>query len=266
MPLGSGNQPAAGASASRASAARWPSWVKKNKAPSGGLDVEKLSNPKPVAWGEESPDLPLVFPLNKNTPPLPTPTSTGSGNRPNPDWQMKLVGSGSHATGFDAGSKTGVDRLIYEDVYNYPSQGSGDPPGQGSLYQKPGGHDKVSQGYRPDTGLPPQPVEEVGRPFRTVASRHSGYRPHGESFPWQEKVNYQLFVQKPRDGGARRLPLPKRIIQSSDGFQRYRQTYRMSKYDPNIDAREPEGVSGVGPAVPPAGPEFMRPPWYGNPR
>lgn len=267
----SGNQLApAGASASRASAARWPSWVKKSKATSSLLDVEKLSNARPVAWGEERPDQLLVFPLSKNTPSLPAPASTGSGSRPSSDWRMKQVGSGSHIAGLDAGSNAGVDqgRLVYEDVYKYPPQGSGAPPGHGSLYQKPGGHDTVSHGYRPaDTGLPPQPVE-MGRPFRTVSSQ-SGYRPHEESFPWQEKVNYQLLLQKPQDGAARHPAplLPRRIVQSSNSFQRYRQTYKMSKYDPNVNVRKPEGASGVGPAVQPADPEyFMRPPWYGHPR
>lgn len=219
-----------------------------------------------MVWGQERPDQPLVFPLNKKTPPLPAPTPTGSWSRPNFDWQMKQVVSGSDATGLD----TGVDhgRLVYEDIYKYPFQGSGAPPGQGSPSQKPGGHDKVSQVYRPDIGLPPQQVEEVGRPFRTISSRQSGYKPHKESFPLQQKVDYQLFLQRPQDGVARPPPPPppKRIIQSSNSFQRYSQIYRMSKYDP-IDARKPEGVSGVGPAVKPAGSQnFMRPPWYGHPR
>lgn len=263
--LGSGNQPAhAGASASRASAARWPSWTKKGKAKSSLLDVEKLTNARPVAWVQGRPDQPLVFPLNKNqnTTPLPAPTSTGSGSRPNSDWQVKPVGSGSH-TGFNAGSNVGVDddRLVYK----YPSQGSGAPSGQGSPSQKPGGHDQVSQRYQlADNALPPQQVKEMVRPFRTISSRQSGYKPYEGSVSQQQKVHSQLLLQKPRDGFA--PPPPKHIIQLSNAFQRYRQSYRMSRYDPDF-ASQPEGFSGVGPAVQPADSQyFMKPQWYGHPK
>ncbi|XP_056870795.1 uncharacterized protein LOC130514912 [Takifugu flavidus] len=261
LPLGSGNQPAnAGASASRASAARWPSWVKKSKAKSSLLDVEKLANARPVAWVQERPDQPLVFPLNKNQNTTPLPASTGSGSRPNSDWQVKPVGSGSH-TGFNAGSNVGVDdsRLVYK----YPSQGSGAPSGQGSPSQKPGGHDKVSQWYRlADSGLPPQQVKELVQPFRAISSRQSGYKPYEGSISRQQKVNSQLLLKKPRDGFAPPPPPPKHIIQLANAFQRYRQSYRMSRYDPDFDASQLEGFSGVGPAVQPADSQyFMKPQW-----
>lgn len=264
MPLGSGNRPAhAGASASRASAARWPSWAKKNKAKSSVLDVEKLANARPVAWVQERPDQPLVFPFNKNTTLLPAPA--GSGSHPNSDWQVKPVASGSQATGFNTGSNLGVDgdRPVYQDVYKYPSQGSGAPSGHGSPSQKPGGHNKVSQKYQPGANsLPPQQVKEMVRPFRTISSRQSGYKPHEGGVSWQQKVNSQLLLQRLQDGIAPPPPPPKRIIQSANGFQRYRQTYRMSRYDPNFDASQPEGFSGVGPVVQPADSQYFKPRWY----
>lgn len=223
-----------------------------------------------MAWVQERPDQPLVFPLkHKNTTPLPATTSTGSWSRPHSDWQRKPVGSGSQATRFRTGSNVGVGdgHLVYEDVYKYPSQGSRAPPGQGSPSQKPGGH-KVSQGYQPgDIGLPPQQVKEMLQPFRTISSRHSGYKPYEGSGSWQQKVNSQLLLQRLKDGVAPPPPPPKRIIQSSNGFQQYRQTYRMSRYDPNFDASQPEGSTGVGPAVQPADSQrFMKPQWYGNPK
>lgn len=265
LPLGSGNQPAhAGASASRASAARWPSWAKKSKATSSVLDVEKLANARPMAWVQERPDQPLVFPLkNENTTPLPG-SSTDSGSRPNADWQVKPVGSGSQATGFNTGSNMGFDhsRLVYEDVYKYPSQGSGAPSDQGSPSQEPGAYNNVGQGHQPaDSGSRPYDVKGMVRPLRTISSRQSGYRPREGRVSWQQ-ANNQLLVKRPRDGGV--APPPKHIIQSSNGFHRYRQSYRMSSYDPNVDVSQPEGVD---PAVQPADSQnFMRPPWYGHPR
>lgn len=267
LPLGSGSQPAhAGASASRASAARWPSWAKKSKATSTILDVEKLANARPMAYVQERPDQPLVFPLkNENTTPLPASMSTNSGSRPNADWQVKPVGSGSQATGFNTGSNVGYDRsrLVYEDVYKYPSQGSGAPSDQDGPSQEPGAYGNVGQGHQhADTGSRPYDVKGMARPLRTISSRQSGYRPYEGRVSWQQ-ANNQLLVKRPRDGGAPPSP-PKRIIQSSNGFHRYRQSYRMSSYDPNVEESQP---GGVDPAAQPADSQnFMRPPWYSNPR
>lgn len=250
----------------RASAARWPSWVSKKNPIKSGVDIEKLQNARPVAWVQERPDQPLVFPLkgdNANT--HSGHTIQSSGSHQSSDQQPKPVDGGSH----DASSSTqkvNDGRLIYEQVFNYPAQDRRAPQSRGSPSQAPGGHGQGSQRHQQLK----QSLMEGGRPFhlsRLISPRQSGYEPHEGKFAWQQmRFIPEQVPQKPTTEAHAPAPPPppKYIIQSTNGFQRYRKTYRMSKYSPDFDAPQPE-LKEFGPVFQPATSKYFKDPrWYSH--
>lgn len=256
----------AGASASRASAARWPSWASKKNPVKSGVDVEKLENARPVMWAQERRDQPLVFPLkgnNANT--LSGPTIQGSESHQSSDQQQKPVDGGSHDAGSSA-ENVNDRRLVYEEVFKYPTQDSGAPQSQGSPSQAPGGHGQDRQWY-PQLKQQPKEGGRPSHPSRSISSRQSGYKPHEGKFAWQQmRYTAEQVPQKPSDEVRPPAPPPpKYIIQSTNGFQRYRKTYRVSKYSPNFDAPQPDGLKEFGPVFQPAASKrFKDPQWYSH--
>lgn len=202
------------------------------------------------------PDQPLVFPLKGSSAKAPpAPPSQGSENPPS-SGQPKPAGGGSSMPWFNTGSDTKrVNKPGFEGIFNYPAQGSGAPQSQGSPPQAAGGS---SQGSPPrPTFLQKQAVKGGAQPSRPVFSRQSGYQPprrevwHREVSWQQNPANANQSPQRQSAGVQPPVPPPSYIIQSSSGYQRFRKTYKKSKYTPEFAAPQSEGSPVLQPAAPP---------------
>lgn len=220
--------------------ARWPSWAsKKTPVKSSGLDVERLQNARPVAWGGARPDQPLVFPLQgKKADSPPAPPSGGSRGQPGSD--PKPASGGRRVPGSAGGSHRPP---VYEEVFKYPGQGGGAP--QGSPSQAAGGAGQGSQaGY---ASLPKQqPPAKRAWPTKSSSSQ-TGYQPPKGKVSWQQQPVPPKWDPPRQSAEPVPPPLPVYIIQSSNGYQRFRKTYRKSTYDPDTKQVDPV----LGPASEP---------------
>lgn len=200
---------------------------------------------------QEHPDQPLVFPLQGSSGnALPAPPSQGSQDPPSSDWQPKPATGGGSVPGFNtsSGTKWVNNKPLYENVFNYPTQSSGAPLGQGSPPQVAGGS---SQGSRPSHALPQRgPVNWRAwllQPSRPLSSDQSGSQPHGGVVSLQRNPAAAYHAPQRWSATAYVPALPlSRLIQSSSSYRRFGKTYTKAKYTP-----WPEGSPALQPAAPP---------------
>nr|XP_043907283.1 formin-like protein 20 [Solea senegalensis] len=293
---GSNTQPGAYPSKTKHSPAQQPAVVPTRRTMLNAPKVEGLVNGQPRDWGLENLNKPLTFPLKPKYQQQPDPVQPQSFNvaapsndmnaspsgggaaqnepyaEPDPyqavkppgfHWQPEPVPSGpAEASSPRQDSNTGtsegeIPNLIYEELFDYPSENAAQSQSSSSTSETAGGNDQsryVSPGSSTDYSSEPVVPSHPNLPSPGKGSSNSGrknlnsgqvgYQPQKGRRPQQpaKKVVSQR-VSEPILPPPPPPPPPRYIIQYRDGYQRYRQLLSKLKYSTEFDPIMPVGAA-----------------------
>ncbi len=198
--------------------------------------------------------------------PAPSSTSQAATSRSFDTWQPVPVSSGYALAGSSAAgsgsSKT--PHLVYEDVFQYPSENTASSRIYGAISNTVGGYGPAdymrrgsSTGYAPTrlrypTNAGARPVYLSG--LGSASSGHTNYRPRDEisTQPQKPGVSTRKVAVSQR---VSELIYPNYMFQARNGYQLGRYRFSQTRYTPAYPAPVPvssTGVKGPAPAQPAA--------------
>ncbi|XP_062264557.1 uncharacterized protein LOC133971285 isoform X1 [Platichthys flesus] len=195
--------------------------------------VESFVNSESRDWSLENPNSPLMFPLSHNYKP-----SNPAGPQPGPNTDSSTQGGGSQY----------VPHLVYEEVWQYPSENAAQSPSDGVSNTAGGAGQAGYTSTGSSTEYSSEPSYQMypsNAGAQQVASSATGssapaqmsYQPQPVASPKEE---VPVGVSEPI---LRPPPPPSYIIKYKDGFVRVRHLLNKSRYSPGLAS---------GPAVRPA--------------
>lgn len=284
------------------------------------LEVERLVNGVQRVWGLENPDEPLVFPLPSDpakpqhgpvqpqstllsvasTNGMPAYPSAGDSTYSSPtayyapsttsqaakspsseSWQPEPDSSGYGVVDLNSGAAGGnINHLVYEDVFDYPSESAEPSHSYGSTSNTAGWYGQATDESQESSTRYASTLEKPSAPWyptnagaqpvypsRTESSSggvnfnfgQAGYQPRDDKVSWRPQKTYNTqkvaVSQRVSEPILPPAPPPSYIIQSRNGYQRGRYILKNTRYSPEFDAPMPvssKGVKGPAPSRPAA--------------